>query len=178
MSITPQHESPEWDAYPVDTTPLPEPDKPARARSIAPMAMAGAMVGMLLIAAFLAVSYSGDSAPTIDAGANTRQETLPFTSEASWTGCTPGTEDSLPDGTWFGYVTGVAGDELEFDLACHYLAEDGEELIENDSVNIRLLPVGDGAALADVGEADPVLITVADGAIVETVVVEIVSQST
>jgi hypothetical protein len=50
-------------------------------------------------------------------------------------GCTPGTDGTLPEGHWFGFVVSTAADSLEFDLACWFSgqaaidasAEDGEE---------------------------------------------------
>ncbi|MDP9145715.1 MAG: hypothetical protein M3N43_13670 [Actinomycetota bacterium] len=50
-------------------------------------------------------------------------------------GCTPGTDGTLPEGHWFGFVVSTAADSIEFDLACWFsgqaaidaAAEDGEE---------------------------------------------------
>lgn len=38
--------------------------------------------------------------------------------EPHWSGCSPGTPDSLPDGVWYGYVTDWNRDGIDFDLAC------------------------------------------------------------
>ncbi len=112
---------------------------------------------------------------------------------AYFSGCTPGTPDSLPDGVWFGYVRGVSGAGIDFDLACHYgvgLDENelDEELITNDSARIRALRWSPNAAIwtfdDDVGEVGPMsvdehvdigrldaldeaIITVAGGRVVE-----------
>lgn len=50
-------------------------------------------------------------------------------------GCTPGTDGTLPEGHWFGFVVSTAADSIELDLACWFsgqaaidaAAEDGEE---------------------------------------------------
>ena len=74
------------------------------------------------------------AAPTTTAGPTTTA--APDTNSlAEGSGCTPGTSNSLPDGEWFGYVSGAAASALEFDLACWFTgdaaalasAEDGEE---------------------------------------------------
>ncbi|MEA2001316.1 MAG: hypothetical protein U9N84_05445 [Actinomycetota bacterium] len=74
---------------------------------------------------------------------------LPGSDDAAGSGCASGT-DWLPDGVWFGYVTGRADDHLDFDLACIWTgeaavreaAEDGIEnplsfYIRNHSAKIR-----------------------------------------
>ncbi len=95
----------------------------------------------------------------------TRDGTIPapvdVNSLASGSGCTPGTGD-LPDGTWFGYVTGPSLEQLEFDLACWFSGagaieatlEDGEEspppndyYIRNTSTDTRTLGVADDVAV-------------------------------
>lgn len=38
-------------------------------------------------------------------------------------GCTPDSETSLPDGSWFGYVDSVSESEMSFDLACWFTGE-------------------------------------------------------
>lgn len=81
---------------------------------------------------------------------------------ATESGCTPGTNDSLPDGEWFGYVDQATTTEIEFDLACWFngeaaavaAAEDGKEspppndyYVRNDNPGLRPLAVADGAAV-------------------------------
>lgn len=60
-----------------------------------------------------------------------------------WSGCTPGS-DTLPDGTWMGYVTGWDADGLDFDLACDFawpLSLDGPAppVVVNDNTLSRRL---------------------------------------
>jgi hypothetical protein len=69
---------------------------------------------------------------------------------ADGSGCTPGAQD-LPDGVWYGIVTAVTGEAVEFDLACRYSEEradgpgDPSFRYANDSTRLRRLPVGDTA---------------------------------
>jgi hypothetical protein len=76
----------------------------------------------------------------------------PDSDGASGSGCSPRGDD-LGDGTWFGYVTAIQPDAVEFDLACWYFgdiahakaAEKGEEAfgdlwIVNDSSRTRTVP--------------------------------------
>lgn len=79
---------------------------------------------------------------------------------ASGSGCTPPSADTLPDGTWFGFVDQAEVDQLSFDLACWFIGEaatvaaaaDGEESpppndfhIRNENAQLRDLPVDAGA---------------------------------
>ena len=81
---------------------------------------------------------------------------------AAGSGCTPGSDDSLPDGEWFGYVDQATTTEIEFDLACWFngeaaalaTAEDGKEspppndyYVRNGNPGLRPLAVADGAAV-------------------------------
>ena len=81
---------------------------------------------------------------------------------AAGSGCTPGTDDSLLDGEWFGYVDEVTTTQTEFDLACWFngeaaalaAAEDSKEspppngyYVRNDNAGLRRLAVADGAAV-------------------------------
>jgi hypothetical protein len=82
---------------------------------------------------------------------------------AEGSGCTPGTNDSLPDGEWFGYVSGAAASALDFDLACWFTGdaaalaatEDGEEspppndyYVRNVSPALRTLDVESDVAVS------------------------------
>lgn len=59
-------------------------------------------------------------------------------------GCSPGS-DFLPDGVWYGRITGVTADELWFDLYCKGPPPpDGEEwwfTIVNNSTKVRVVPI-------------------------------------
>jgi len=80
--------------------------------------------------------------------------------DAHGSGCAPGS-DSLPDGVWFGYVTGRTSTRIDFDLACYWTgeaavtkaAEDGytdlawAKHIRNQSGKIRSPRVADGATV-------------------------------
>ena len=61
--------------------------------------------------------------------------------QAEGSGCTPGDDDDLPDGRWFGKVTGADDDSLDFNLKCRYTGaeavkasiEDGKgDMVPND----------------------------------------------
>jgi len=78
---------------------------------------------------------------------------------AHGSGCAPGS-DALPDGVWFGYVTGRSSTRIDFDLACIWTgaaavtaaAEDGVTLeidyyVRNQSGKIRSPRVADGATV-------------------------------
>lgn len=64
---------------------------------------------------------------------------------AEGSGCTPGTPDDLPDGTWFGYAVSATDTTMDFDLACWFsgdaaviaAAEDGEESPPPNDYHIR-----------------------------------------
>lgn len=81
---------------------------------------------------------------------------------AAGSGCTPATDDSLPDSEWFGYVDEATTTQIEFDLACWFngeaaalaAAEDGKEspppndyYVRNDNPGLRRLAVADGAGV-------------------------------
>ena len=61
--------------------------------------------------------------------------TSPNPDGADGSGCSPGSDTSLPEGRWYGIVVNSTEDSLEFDLACRFTgqaaidasAEDGEE---------------------------------------------------
>ena len=85
-------------------------------------------------------------------------------------GCTPGDDDVLPDGRWFGFPSAREADSFSFDLACWFTGddaaaaatEDGAEspppndyYIRNDNTTQRLLiPSPDATVefLPDVGD--------------------------
>ncbi len=140
-----------------------------------------AALGGLLIAACSA--QGGESTTTEDITTTTSRETTstpspsttttttaasPTTGElssdtndlASRSGCKPGTEDSLPDGEWYGYIVDVNASEIEFDLACWFsgdaavtaASEDGAEspppndyYVRNESATLRSLAVESSA---------------------------------
>ncbi|MFW2380603.1 MAG: GerMN domain-containing protein [Acidimicrobiales bacterium] len=92
-----------------------------------------------------------------DAYPDGSQKAVPTNEQAESSGCTPSTDDGLPDGRWFGYVEELAADELEFDLACWFTgtaaaaaaSEDGEEspppndyYVRNQNNLLRTLSVG------------------------------------
>ncbi|MEX1279915.1 MAG: hypothetical protein AB1Z55_04280 [Acidimicrobiia bacterium] len=64
---------------------------------------------------------------------------------AEGSGCTPGTPDDLPDGTWFGYAVSATDTTMDFDLACWFsgdaavlaAAEDGAESPPPNDYHIR-----------------------------------------
>ncbi len=64
---------------------------------------------------------------------------------AEGSGCTPGTPDDLPDGTWFGYAVSATDTTMDFDLACWFsgdaavlaAAEDGDESPPPNDYHIR-----------------------------------------
>lgn len=47
-------------------------------------------------------------------------------------GCTPGSDDTLPDGYWFGYASSREADSFSFDLACWYTGEDATAAASED----------------------------------------------
>lgn len=83
----------------------------------------------------------------------------PRSDGAAGSGCTPGS-DTLPDGTWFGYITAIHQETIEFDLACWYTgdiahekaAEAGGEApgrywIANNNDLIRTIKIADNATI-------------------------------
>lgn len=75
---------------------------------------------------------------------------------ASRSGCKPGSETTLPDGEWYGYIVDLNASEIEFDLACWFSGdaavraadEDGDEspppndyYVRNESEAVRSLGV-------------------------------------
>ena len=79
---------------------------------------------------------------------------------ASRSGCKPGTQETLPDGEWYGYIVDLDASEVEFDLACWFsgdaavmaASEDGAEspppndyYVRNENETVRVLAVGDSA---------------------------------
>lgn len=79
---------------------------------------------------------------------------------ASRSGCKPGTEETLPDGEWYGYIVDLNASEVEFDLACWFsgdaavtaASEDGAEspppndyYVRNENETVRVLAVGSSA---------------------------------
>ena len=221
MSIRPETTSAEWDNYPVDTTPLPEPSSRSTGLGVSPIKMAGALAVVLAIAGLFALNNRNE-----DADVSSPPDSLPFISNVpstttpevttpdvttpviavrwpddfAWapsdtpyySGCTPLTTNSLPDGVWFGYVTSIAETTIGFDLACHYGIDevDGIEdaIIVNSSPATRELPMAATAEISTFSTSDGPLeamsaadyaldgwvdgvadavITVADGAVVE-----------
>jgi hypothetical protein len=86
---------------------------------------------------------------------------------ANGSGCTPGT-DTLPDGTWFGFVDGVNGDRMVVDLACMYTGVRAEQVdgyvdatpyhVVNDNPALRSVPLAPGATFFlhdDASRIDP-----------------------
>lgn len=76
---------------------------------------------------------------------------------ASGSGCAPG-GDELPDGWWYGRLSGAPGGTLELDLACFYVgpaaeaeaASRGDEVendyyVVNDNPAVRTVPVAEDA---------------------------------
>lgn len=51
---------------------------------------------------------------------------------AAGSGCTPGSDDSLPDGRWYGLVDRADDRQLGFDLACWFSGEDAIRAAEED----------------------------------------------
>ncbi len=99
-----------------------------------------------------------EAAPTTTVGHEDTTTTSGVVGEAEGSGCTPG-PGSLPDGTWFGYVTVADADGIEFDLACWFTGdaatraaeEEGEEspppndyYVRNSNETTRDVPVADG----------------------------------
>jgi hypothetical protein len=94
---------------------------------------------------------------------------------AEGSGCTPGTPDDLPDGTWFGYAVAATDTTMDFDLACWFsgdaavlaAAEDGEESpppndyhIRNENPALRTLDVASGVEVAALeNPGDPSVVT-------------------
>lgn len=60
-------------------------------------------------------------------------------SAALGSGCSPGT-GGLPDGVWFGWLDGLDGDTIEFDLACLWPGR-LEPAASNDAARIRVVDV-------------------------------------
>jgi hypothetical protein len=75
--------------------------------------------------------------------------------KASGSGCTPGSGDTLPNGWWYGTVTGAVDEEVTFDLACYYVgpAAEAEAASRGDEVNNDYYVVNDNPALRDVAVA-------------------------
>lgn len=88
---------------------------------------------------------------------------------ADGSGCTPGT-DTLPDGTWYGWVYSISDTTLSFDLACWFTgdaaviasAEDGEEspppndyYVRNENPKIRELDVAPYVPVLFYPDGDP-----------------------
>ncbi|MDH3684422.1 MAG: hypothetical protein OEV40_31260 [Acidimicrobiia bacterium] len=67
-------------------------------------------------------------------------------------GCSPNAED-LPDGVWFGWVTGAGSERLDFDLACLWPGR-LDPASSNDAARIRQVPVAPTAAV-HVGDEAP-----------------------
>ena len=96
---------------------------------------------------------------------------------ASGSGCKPGSEDSLPDGEWYGYIADLDAAEIEFDLACWFTgdaavaaaSEDGAEspppndyYVRNVNETLRRLAVAGAATveyLANGGDPNSVATT-------------------
>jgi hypothetical protein len=61
-------------------------------------------------------------------------EVFPGAGDAHGSGCvTPGF-DALPNGVWFGFVVGVGGGEITFDLACFFTGAAAEAAAEADGM--------------------------------------------
>jgi hypothetical protein len=88
-----------------------------------------------------------------------RQLDVTTEEQASGSGCTPASTDTLPAGRWFGFVEDAQAEQLSFDLACWFsgtaaaaaAAEDGEESpppndyhIRNENDRLRIHPVDSG----------------------------------
>lgn len=147
-----------------------------------------AVVGLVLSAC---ASQGGESTTTTDATTTTTSPTTTTTSPttsttggtvdtndlASGSGCKPGTEDSLPDGEWYGFFADLDAEQIEFDLACWFTGdaavkaaeEDGEEspppndyYVRNVNETVRSLTVSDSATveyLANGGDPNSVTTT-------------------
>ncbi len=74
---------------------------------------------------------------------------------ASGSGCAPG-GDELPDGWWYGRLSGAPGDTLELDLACFYVgpAAEAEAASRGDEVNNDYYVVNDNPAVRTVPVAE------------------------
>jgi len=88
---------------------------------------------------------------------------------AEGSGCTPG-DGPLPDGQWFGFVSSMSDESLEFDLACWFTgdaairasAEDGEEspppndyYVRNSNPETREVAVGEVVDVTFFPDGDP-----------------------
>jgi len=89
-------------------------------------------------------------------------EPLAGSGGASGSGCAPGA-GPLPDGVWFGYAIAIAGDAVDFDLACWYFgdiawekaAEVGEEApndfwIVNANPTLRTVAVAEDVTVFEI----------------------------
>lgn len=131
-----------------------------------------------------ATTTTSDATTTTEAATTTTAEsttsteatttTVDTNSLASGSGCTPGTSDDLPDGTWFGYAVAATDTTVDFDLACWFsgdaaviaAAEDGDESpppndyhVRNENPALRTLPVAafvEVAALENPGDPSTV----------------------
>ena len=136
-----------------------------RSRNISVLASA-ALAGLLLAAC---ATQGGESTTTTEDVTTTTTTSNPTTTGqpptdtndlASRSGCKPGTEETLPDGEWYGYIVDVNASEVDFDLACWFsgdaavtaASEDGAEspppndyYIRNENQAVRVLAVASSA---------------------------------
>ena len=148
-----------------------------RARQLAPtIALA------VFLPALLGACGGSDSPETTPPDAVAPDESAPDESQgetespptaadgAEGSGCTPSSEDTLPDGRWFGFATSTTGSEIEFDLACWFSGEAavaaaeeaGEEspppndyFIRNNNELTRDLPVAEDVEVTFYLSGDP-----------------------
>lgn len=66
-----------------------------------------------------------------------------------YSGCAPGTSDTLPDGWWLGYVESWTEASVDFDLVCVVIVQDGQGRdvaeVTNNSSNLRQVVVDSAA---------------------------------
>lgn len=73
---------------------------------------------------------------------------FPMSSDRSLygSGCSPGTT-ILPDGAWFGFVVDATTTEVQFDLACLVIPDEGHPAVRNDNPSLRSIEVADGTVV-------------------------------
>jgi hypothetical protein len=91
---------------------------------------------------------AADGATTTEATTTTTESTTSTTAAlpdqppllddaVSGSGCTPGADEELTDGWWYGALTAPVTEEVVFDLACYYVgaAAEAEATSRGDEVN-------------------------------------------
>lgn len=88
---------------------------------------------------------SSSTSSTVTSTSSPTTTTIDVNSLAEGSGCTPGTDTTLPDGEWFGFFDFVSAVSVDFDLACFFVgdaatiaaAEDGAESPPPNDYHIR-----------------------------------------